>query len=35
MLTDALLISLLAGLAGVELFDGLTHFHRPVVMGPL
>ncbi|ASL94249.1 PTS N-acetylgalactosamine transporter subunit IIC [Serratia sp. OLHL2] len=35
MLTDALLIALLAGLAGVDLFDGLTHFHRPVVMGPL
>lgn len=33
MLTDALLIALLAGLAGVDLFDGLTHFHRPVVMG--
>ncbi|QBJ34404.1 PTS N-acetylgalactosamine transporter subunit IIC [Hafnia alvei] len=35
MFTDALLIGLLAGLAGVDLFDGLTHFHRPVVIGPL
>ncbi len=35
MLIDALLIGLLAGLAGVDLFDGLTHFHRPVVIGPL
>ncbi len=35
MLTDALLIAPLAGLAGVDLFDGLTHLHRPVVMGPL
>jgi len=25
MLTDALLIALLAGLAGVDLFDGLPH----------
>ncbi|XBS69046.1 PTS N-acetylgalactosamine transporter subunit IIC [Acerihabitans sp. KWT182] len=35
MLINALLIALLAGLAGVDLFDGLTHFHRPVVIGPL
>ncbi|AOY00288.1 PTS N-acetylgalactosamine transporter subunit IIC [Jeongeupia sp. USM3] len=35
MLIEALLIALLAGLAGVDLFDGLTHFHRPVVLGPL
>ncbi|MGV7959982.1 PTS N-acetylgalactosamine transporter subunit IIC [Photorhabdus tasmaniensis] len=35
MLIDAILIGLLAGLAGVDLFDGLTHFHRPVVIGPL
>lgn len=35
MLTDALLIALLAGIAGVDLFDGLTHLHRPVVIGPL
>lgn len=35
MFTDALLIGLLAGIAGVDLFDGLTHIHRPVVIGPL
>lgn len=35
MLTDALLIGLLAGIAGIDLFDGLTHLHRPVVIGPL
>lgn len=35
MFTEALLIGLLAGLAGVDMFNGLTHFHRPVVVGPL
>lgn len=35
MLTDALLIALLAGIAGVDLFNGLTHIHRPIVIGPL
>jgi N-acetylgalactosamine PTS system EIIC component len=35
MLFEALLIALLAGVAGVDLFDGLTHMHRPVVIGPL
>lgn len=35
MLTEALLIALLAGIAGVDLFDGLTHIHRPVVIGPI
>ncbi|MDX8000727.1 PTS sugar transporter subunit IIC [Xenorhabdus sp. Reich] len=35
MLIDALLIGLLAGIAGIDLFNGLTHIHRPVVMGPL
>lgn len=35
MFVDALLIGLLAGIAGVDLFDGLTHMHRPVVIGPL
>ncbi|KNZ85976.1 PTS system N-acetylgalactosamine-specific transporter subunit IIC [Providencia stuartii] len=34
MMTDALLIALIAGIAGVDLFNGLTHFHRPVVIGP-
>lgn len=35
MLMEALLIGLVAGIAGVDLFDGLTHFHRPVVIGPI
>lgn len=35
MLADALLIALIAGIAGVDLFNGLTHFHRPVVIGPI
>lgn len=35
MFTDALLIALLAGIAGVDLFDGLTHLHRPIVIGPI
>ncbi|SST03874.1 PTS system N-acetylgalactosamine-specific EIIC component 1 [Acinetobacter baumannii] len=34
-MTDALLIALIAGIAGVDLFNGLTHFHRPVVIGPI
>lgn len=35
MMTDALLIALIAGIAGADLFNGLTHFHRPVVIGPI
>jgi len=35
MLMDALLISILAGIAGIDLFDGLTHIHRPVVTGAI
>ncbi|PHM55292.1 PTS N-acetylgalactosamine transporter subunit IIC [Xenorhabdus sp. KK7.4] len=35
MFVDALLISILAGIAGIDLFNGLTHIHRPVVIGPL
>ncbi|MBI6548259.1 PTS N-acetylgalactosamine transporter subunit IIC [Xenorhabdus lircayensis] len=35
MFIDALLIALLAGIAGIDLFNGLTHIHRPVVIGPL
>lgn len=33
MLMEAIMISLLAGIAGVDLFNGLTHFHRPLVTG--
>lgn len=33
MLVQALLIALWAGIAGVDLYDGLTHIHRPIVTG--
>lgn len=35
MFIDALLIALLAGIAGVDLFNGLTHLHRPIVIGTI
>ncbi|MEG0249968.1 MAG: PTS N-acetylgalactosamine transporter subunit IIC [Peptostreptococcus sp.] len=35
MLLKAILIGLLAGVAGVDMFDGLTHIHRPIVTGPI
>jgi len=33
MLISALLIAIWAGIAGIDLFDGLTHIHRPLVTG--
>ena len=33
MLINALLIAIWAGIAGIDLFDGLTHIHRPLVTG--
>ncbi|SFL18014.1 PTS N-acetylgalactosamine transporter subunit IIC [Halanaerobium salsuginis] len=33
MLTEALLIALLAGIAGIDMYNGLTHIHRPIVTG--
>ncbi|WP_026907146.1 PTS N-acetylgalactosamine transporter subunit IIC [Paucisalibacillus globulus] len=33
MLVEALLIALWAGIVGIDLFNGLTHIHRPVVTG--
>lgn len=33
MLMEALLIALWAGIAGIDLFNGLTHIHRPLVTG--
>lgn len=33
MFIEALLIGLWAGIAGIDLFNGLFHFHRPVVTG--
>lgn len=32
---QSLLLSVLAFIAGLDLFNGLTHFHRPVVLAPL
>ncbi|MEC6796508.1 MULTISPECIES: PTS N-acetylgalactosamine transporter subunit IIC [Photobacterium] len=32
---QAVLLGILAFFAGLDLFNGLTHFHRPVVLGPL
>ncbi|MGL5400004.1 MAG: PTS sugar transporter subunit IIC, partial [Plesiomonas shigelloides] len=34
-LLQALMLGTLAFFAGLDLFNGLTHFHRPVVLGPL
>ena len=34
-LLQGLLLGILAFFAGLDLFNGLTHFHRPVVLGPL
>ncbi len=33
MFISALLIAIWAGIAGVDMFDGLTHIHRPIVTG--
>ncbi|MDN5342245.1 PTS N-acetylgalactosamine transporter subunit IIC [Oceanotoga sp. DSM 15011] len=33
MFLQALLIAIWAGIAGIDLFNGLTHIHRPVVTG--
>jgi len=33
MFMKALLIAIWAGITGIDLFDGLTHIHRPVVTG--
>ena len=33
MFVQALLIAIWAGIAGVDMFDGLTHIHRPIVTG--
>lgn len=34
-LLQAIVLGLLAFVAGLDLYNGLTHFHRPVVLGPL
>lgn len=33
MFVQALLIAIWAGIAGIDMFDGLTHVHRPIVTG--
>ncbi len=33
MIVKAFLIAIWAGIAGIDLFDGLTHIHRPIVTG--
>jgi PTS system N-acetylgalactosamine-specific IIC component len=33
MLIQALLVSIWAGIAGIDLYNGLTHVHRPIVTG--
>lgn len=35
MLVEALMIATLAGVAGIDLYNGLTHIHRPIVTGPI
>ncbi|MCI1880581.1 MAG: PTS sugar transporter subunit IIC [Sporolactobacillus sp.] len=35
MLAQALLIGIWAGIAGIDLYNGLTHIHRPIVTGAI
>lgn len=34
-LLQAIALGILAFVAGLDMFNGLTHLHRPVVLGPL
>lgn len=34
-LLQAFALGILAFIAGTDMFNGLTHMHRPVVLGPL
>lgn len=34
-LLQAIALGLVAFIAGLDLFNGLTHIHRPVVLGPV
>ncbi|MDP8034172.1 PTS N-acetylgalactosamine transporter subunit IIC [Pasteurella atlantica] len=34
-LMQALLIAIFAGIAGIDLFNVLTHIHRPIITGPI
>uniref|UniRef100_UPI0020797339 PTS sugar transporter subunit IIC n=1 Tax=Clostridium sp. ZBS12 TaxID=2949972 RepID=UPI0020797339 len=33
MFVKSLLIAIWAGIAGIDLYDGLLHIHRPIVTG--
>ncbi|MGG7076410.1 PTS N-acetylgalactosamine transporter subunit IIC [Clostridium sardiniense] len=35
MVVEALLIAIWAGIAGIDMYNGLTHIHRPIVTGPI
>ena len=35
MLLESLLIAIFAGIAGIDLFNGLFHIHRPIVTGAI
>lgn len=34
-LLQAFALGIIAFIAGLDMFNGLTHMHRPVVLGPL
>lgn len=34
-LLQAFALGIIAFIAGTDMFNGLTHMHRPVVLGPL
>lgn len=34
-LLQSILLGIIAFIAGLDLYNGLTHFHRPVVLGPI
>ena len=34
-LLQAFVLGIIAFIAGLDMFNGLTHMHRPVVLGPL
>lgn len=35
MLLQAMLVGIWAGIAGIDMYDGLTHVHRPIVTGAI
>jgi len=34
-LAQALMVAIFAGIAGIDLFNVLTHIHRPIIAGPI